>query len=306
MKSKSKNGPCPLPRVEAKRWILHTQAANALGVTTRQIKRWMRRADARGALLAVRDGHRWRTPWPEDISWEEADGTHRVVEANVQTWEFQVRRRLAAIGITPPRAWERELDRRAKLDKRRHRDVHHVYVAACNRAVSRGRVTRKAKLGIDVVCAAARETLRHKPTWCTIEDLKLPVARQILRYWPRRADFACLPSSYTMKMIEQNRQTVDFERAVRHLRRRNKPPTAHNLRPLLHRDFMADFNDTKERLPAGTIDFRQPQTGISNHEFKQRYPLRQRKWRKIITRVYRYSATPAGTATKVDPMPISD
>jgi len=138
--------------------------------------------------------------------------------------------------------------------------------------------------------------------------------------------------------FEKFRREIDFIEAVRYLHRRALKPTARNLRPLLHCDFKSHINDTKERMPPGTlridslagpinsdrglgrlrrvldgtlvyerpkqtnpwaglsgpIDFRSPQTGLSSHEFRKRYPLKKRPWRKIIGAVYRYSIDPPG------------
>ena len=82
------------------------------------------------ASLAARVANQWCIPWLEDITWEEADGTQHVVEANMQTWECQALCRLAAIGITPPRAWERELDQRAKVEQCHRHVVQYLYLAA--------------------------------------------------------------------------------------------------------------------------------------------------------------------------------
>lgn len=265
----------PFPDSPRDRWFAFTEAARPLGVTPRAIKRWMRLPARRQALLAVRHGKQWRIPHP----------------TNVDLWERETRARLHAVGVSLKPAWEPALVRLARKNAPYWVETQRLYLAASAKPLLRGRITPKTKEAIDELCQKALEILRHKKQRFGLEEHKRSFPRRLWRYWPKPEHFASVCDANTRKSIEKQRRRLDFLRALRAIRRRGKEPTAENLRPLLHLDWLADINDTKEKLPPGTIDFRQPQPGISRREFRRRYPLKKACWRGIIAQVYGVRAT---------------
>jgi hypothetical protein len=299
-KNGAKNCKCPLEPIPMKNCITYSQAADALAVDERTVKRWMRRPDARDALLAARDGARWRIPWPADICWEEVDGTCRKAPANVFLWEKEARRNLNVIGVYPPDGVERALEQLAKQSELYHPEVRRLYLAACAKALSRGRMTGKTKLGIDLLYHAARKILSEERQRFGIETLKHKFPCHLHRYWPRKRDFEWIKDAHTLADIEKQRRRLDFTRAVRQLRRRGKNPTTENLRPLLHKGWLSDFNDTNEKHHPPVGDRRQPQLGLSLYEFRQRYPLSKNPWRNIIGKIYGVLAEVPGSNQALD------
>lgn len=259
----------PLPKPKAQ-WLKNAEAAELLAVDVRTIKRWMSRHGTRAALLAVQHGKQWRIPRPE----------------NLDFWESETRARLNALGITLRETWERDLERLAKEFRPYWPEFRRLYLAVCAKALSLGRITMKAKLGVDLLCHAALEIMEREKVRFGVEALKRKVPRHHWRYWPRQCDFEAIKDTHTRRDIEVERRRLDFVRAVRILRRSHKKPTAENLCPLLHQDWLADFNATKEVLPSGVIDFRQRQSGISLDQFRRRYQLQKQPWYSIIAKVY--------------------
>lgn len=131
-----------------------------------------------------------------------------------------------------------------------------------------------------------------------VEKLKAKFPRHLWRYWPGKEQFREVHPGQIAKELEAMRRKMDFVQAVRDARRRELWPTAKNLCPRLHQDFVKHINDTKEELPptpAGWIDSREPQEGITVYEFRQRYPLRKKPWVTIIRIEYDYQGSLPGS-----------
>src|SRR5438552_923951 len=123
-----------MPNRDSK-WLKNSEAAEALAVDVRTIKRWTRDRAKRAAILAVRHGKQWRIQRPSDL----------------RHWVIETRRRLERLGILLGPAWKRNLKRAAKQTSRYLPEVFRLYLAASAKALSRGRITAKAKLGIDLL-----------------------------------------------------------------------------------------------------------------------------------------------------------
>jgi hypothetical protein len=230
----------------------------------------MRRPATREALLAARHGRQWRIPRPD----------------NVDFWEMETRVRLKAVGICLKQSLEKELERLADENKSYWPEVYRLYLAASAKALRRGRITLKAKKAIDALSHAALDILSTRKQRFGVDTLKRAFPRHLWRYWPTEEHFKAIQDANTGKAIEAERRRLDFVQAVRILRRRNRTPTAENLCPLLHLDWLAHMNDTGEKLPPSVIDRRQPQLGISLDQFRRRYPVRKQPWRSILAKIY--------------------
>ena len=141
-----------------------------------------------------------------------------------------------------------------------------------------------------------------------MDKLKNEFPRQLWRYWPAPCDFEDVRIAYALQELEQIRRRLDFLQAVRTLRqqhvqvrtgrKRGKPPTAENLRPLLHTDVLAHINDNGQELFPEVVDCRQPQRGLTVYEFRKRYQLKQEPWKSIIAEVYGIRGSVPGVEDK--------
>ena len=263
-----------MPNRDSK-WLKDSEAAEALAVDVRTIKRWKCDRAKREAILAVRHGKQWRIPRPD----------------NLRDWEIETRRRLERLGIHLDPAWKHKLKRAAKQSSRYLPEVFRLYLAASAKALSRGRMTEKAKLGIDLLWRGALAVMESEKWYLGVDAIKHKLPRELWRYWPHERHFKAIRDRDTRKAIEVERRRLDFTQAVRVLHRRGRASTAENLCPLLHVDWLAHVNDTKEKLPSNAIDFRRPQLGISLNQFRRRYPLRRKPWCLIIATVGGHSET---------------
>jgi hypothetical protein len=326
------------------RWLKYAEIAELLGVTPRTIKLWMRRPGGPQAFLAVRQGSQWRVPCPE----------------NLEIWASETRERLIGIGIR----LKSDLQELADQNEPYWPEVHRLYLGAFRKALGVGRVTVLAKDRIDELCRMALELLRSRKQRTGVAGFKHLFPRRLWRYWPSRSDFEAALSVKSEGEIEKERRNLDFFQAVRQLRRKGQDPTGPNLCRFLHLDWKAHINDTKEKLPPGTIkadiprklsrlikkdkklsrtkkdkklwrlikkdvlmhmggftrhivegwddqgktfatfemdltrklpptfvDLRQPQKGISIHQFRRRYCLRKPPWKSIIAKIYGIQAS---------------
>ena len=318
-------------------FLKHAEAAGALAVDVRTIERWLARQETREALGAVRQGKRWCIPRPESLF----------------AWESQTRERLKKLGICPPKAWERELEQLDKECDRYLLESYRLWLAAYMKVLGRGSITQEARDAILLLWQVACELLgplpRHEmevdklkrqfparllarrfdkvlaaTRFCSAKEpviFRLIIAvlldvHAVMRYWPGEKHFKHVRAAYTLDKLEEIRGSVDFQQAVRELEQIGQKPTAENVRPLLHKDFLAHINDTREKLPgivvknptseelqnltlasfcsqnAGknwplvTLDFRQPQDGLTLRTFRRRHPLRQQQQRDIVNAVY--------------------
>ena len=240
-------------------WLTQRATAAALKVDSRTVKRWLNNPGTRRTLGAVRRGRQWRIPRPPDIP----------------DWAAHVRFELLGIlaGLNEiPDGYSHEAAR--------------LHLAAVTKVLRRGRLTAKARAGIAELVSCAMEVLHRKRSRFGIAGMKAEFPRRLWPWWPSEADFAQAGEVHCAKDREPIRRQTDFIQAVRELHHRDMTPTAETLRPLLHQDWVADCNDTGERLTPGMKDFRQPHEGISLREFRRRYPLERNPWKRIIAAIY--------------------
>lgn len=262
----------------------------------------MQRPDVREVLSAVRHGKQWRIPRPEQL----------------YLWEYGIPIRLRALGIEVPGRLRAALEKRAKKCEPYWRQVYRLALAAYTKALAIGRLTPKAKEGIDLLCLGAAVVLKAKDQRAGIDGLKDAVIRhlkqewhvrvpfRLARYWPGERQFQAIRSATTRKQVEALRRKLDFTQALKYVARlrdargKQLQPTAQNLCPLLHVDWLAHLNDTREKLPQVPLwDFRSPQPGISLDQFRRRYPLRRQPWCSLIASAYNGNANPPDTKERV-------
>src|SRR2546427_12046528 len=107
------------------KWLTNAEAAEALAVDARTIKRWMRCRAKRDALLAIRHGKQWRIPRPD----------------NLILWDMETRDRLEKLGIQLKEPWERELEQHGKEYDRYRLESYRLWLAAYLKVLERDRVT---------------------------------------------------------------------------------------------------------------------------------------------------------------------
>ena len=308
------------------KWLKNAEAAELLGVDERTIKRWMTKADTREALLAVRHGKQWRIPYPADT----------------EAWANDTRWRLKKCGIRLEPTWKRDLRQMAQNDSRFYLESYRLWVAAYAKALGRGRITQKAREGINVLRNAAIEILKTLPdSELSVEKIKSRIAalirdrglplKSVMRHWPTTHHFNLVRTAKTVEELEAFRCSLDWAQASRDNKRRGKNPTAENLCPSLHKNFVEHINDTREKVPGTviknptsdqirnvvqtsvqnaiwgkkasdiTLDFRQPQDGLALRTFRKRYP--RKRTRKIEAAIYGTLENIPGTAADAGSCP---
>lgn len=294
-------------------WLKHTEAAAALAVDVRTIKRWMKCPAKRAALGAVRHGEQWRIPRPAEI-WH---------------WDVGARRNLKDLGVELKASWERDLEKLGKESARYELESLRLWLAAYIKALQRDNITQAARDEILLLLHAGRELLSKQPSGTEMSRLKSAFPgqlraqgfsegriRTIMSYWPNESHFRRVRAAHTLKQLEAIRRGVDVAQAANKCEQQRNTPTAENLRPLFHKNTMEHMNDTPENLPGivvknptpeelrrltmasvcdqsqgkqpprVSIDFRQPQKGLALRTFRKRHPLRKPPQRGIIAAVY--------------------
>jgi hypothetical protein len=267
-----------------KRWLQNAEAAEALAVDVRTIKRWMRSAATQAALLAVQHGKQWRIPRPN----------------NLDVWEFETRARLKTLGLTVKDAWERRLEQIGKECGRYYLESCRLWLAASAKAAEQEDISQEARDQILMLWQAANEILTPLPRHEMEVDklrvdflaalksrgLRTQEIEAVMSRWPDERHFKLVRSAHTLDALETIRRALDYTQAVCELKRAQKKPTEQNLRALLHADITAHINDTREKLPSGVIDFRQPQDGLKRHTARKRYRKNSANQKKIVAAVY--------------------
>jgi hypothetical protein len=315
-----KLSPFSKPTIEpAERWLKNAKAAELLGVTTRTIKRWMTNAAMRNALGAVRQGKQWRIPLPKSFNGE-----------SEFTWEMHTHNRLKEIGVHLQDSWEKGFEELGKQFARYELETYRLWLAAHSQlSVKSDGVTQEDITAILLLWQTACKILDPLPKGTEVDKLKSKFPGQlqarnvsedrirlIMSYWPEQNCFKPVRAARTLEQLEKIRTGMDTAQAVKTCKNHRQKPTADNLRPLLHENFMEHINDTRDALPgivvknptgeemnlyamAGvqdqimgktpplvTFDLRKPQTGLALRTFRKRHPLKNSPLKKVIQAVY--------------------
>jgi hypothetical protein len=233
-----------------KRWLKNAKAAELLGVSVRTIKHWMNSPRLREALLAVRHGKQWKIPRPDYET----------------TWVWETQRRLKEAGIHLKPSWEQELERVSKECDRFLSESYCLWLAAHLQLLEREGITDEDTGNILSLWQTANELLKSLPKGTEVDQLKsqFPESlrarnfseesiRSIMSYWPDELYFKKVRAARTWKELEKIRRGMDFALAAKICAQRGKKPTATHLRPLVHDDWVAHINDTRQELPPNTI-----------------------------------------------------
>jgi len=280
-----KLSPFSKPTIEpTERWLTNAKAAKKLGVEARTIKRWMNDPARRNALGAVRHGQQWRIPFPD----------------NADAWEMQTDYRLKAAGVTRKPSWERALEKECKKSSHCQLETYRLWLAAHSQlsATSDG-VTQEDITAILLLWQTACKILGSLPRGTEVDKLKSKFPdqlrmrnfpekeiRSIMSYWPEQNYFKGVRAAHTLEQLENIRSGMDTVQAAKTCKNLGQKPTAGNLRPLLHKNFLTHINDTREELPIGVHDLRQPQNGLKLRTFRNRHPLKKSPLKTVIATVY--------------------
>jgi excisionase family DNA binding protein len=306
-----------------RKWLKNDEAAEALGVTSRTIERWMVKTKIRGALGGVRHGKQWRIPRP-----------HRIDE-----WRLETRQRLARQGIRSGTALRRAFGEEVKDENSWYLESLRLWLAGTVTALGRGRVPPEAKEALWILRNAASDVLRSiRHREMRVDRLKSHIAAvvlkrcadqaealQVMRYWPDQRSFEKVRALRTPDDLEEVRQRLDYAQTLQELEHRGeKKPTNDKAKSMLHKDITIHVNDVPEELPGiivkqptakqmreitmgsvyaqisgqkqplVTFDFRMPQAGIAARTVKKRYPKKDQRQRDMIAGVYGTRADLAG------------
>ncbi len=267
-----------------KQWLQNAEAAEALAVDVRTIKRWMQSAATQAALLAVQHGKQWRIPRPD----------------NLDVWEFETRARLKNLGLTVKEAWERRLERIGKQCGRYHLESCRLWLAASAKAAEQEDISQDARDQILTLWRAANEILdplpRHKMEVDKLREDFLAALKSrglqtqeidaVMSRWPEQRHFERVRAAHTLDALETIRRALDYTQAVCELKQAGAKPTEQNLRVLLHSDITAHINNTRQELLPCVIDFRQPQDGLKRHTARKRHPKNGATQKEIVAAVY--------------------
>lgn len=238
-------------------WLKNAKAAKLLGVGERTIKRWMKNPALQKALGAVRHGKQWRIPRPAD-EW---------------LWESQTRRNLKEAGIDLKPSWEIELRKLGKNFARYELESYRLWLAAhVQLSLKSEGVTQEDITAILLLWQTACKILDSLPRGMEVDKLKsqFPESlrasnysedkiRFIMSYWPEQNIFERFRAAHTLEQLEEIRCKVDVAQVVKTCNHLGQKPTAENLRPLVHKDLMTHINDTREKLPPGTVKAYKPE-----------------------------------------------
>jgi len=191
--------------------------------------------------------------------------------------------------------------------------------------------TEEARNGILLLWQTACEVLEPLPRHeMQVEKLKTSFRARLLArgvpekevsaalsHWPKKRHFDQVCAAHTLVDLEVIRRRLDYTQAIRELKELGRKPTTKNIGPLLHKDFMAHINDTRERLPgivvknptgkeacrismagmcdqiAGekalpvTLDSRQAQGRLARRTVQKRHPQKRLAQKAIVAGVYR-------------------
>jgi len=317
----------PFAAERGAKWLKNAEAAERLAVDARTIKRWMLNPSTREALSGVQHGKQYRIPRPE----------------NLAQWEFEARQRLEDLGITLKQPWQRDLEKLGKKCDRYLLESYRLWLAAWMTQLERDRITEEARDAFSLLWCVSCDILSPLPkTEMEVDKLRGKFlaafmkrglsneeCHRVMSYWPEKAQFDLMRAAHTLAALEAIRRKVDYAEAVRELEHRGEKPTAENILPLLHKDFAAHINGTREALPGRvvkaesheqlrrmtaesvdnqiareergpliTIDFRQPQVGRKLRTYRKLYPAKQKPLRKIVAQVYRSSPNVPGVEEK--------
>lgn len=250
--------PFPKPTVPTKRqWLKNAKTAELLGVDVRTIKRWMTCPATRDALGAIRHGKQWRIPLPDDEG----------------AWEMQIDYRLKAAGITQKPSWQRGLEKHCKKSARYQLESFRLWLAAYLQAsVKSEGITQEDITAVLNLWQTACAILGKLPRGAEVDKCKSQFPEQlqarnfsderiqfIMSYWPEAKYIREVRAVRTLEQLENIRRKADTLQAIKTCKNLGYKPTAGNLRPLLHRDFVAHINDTKDDLPPSTIRAHTPE-----------------------------------------------
>ena len=268
-----------------KKWLKNAKAAEILGVSVRTIKNWMTDSTTRDAIGAVRHGKQWRIPFPD----------------NKHDWEWQTDDRLQEAGVTQKSSWERALENDCKKRfSHCQLETYRLWLAAHSQlsAKSDG-VTQEDIMAILLLWQTACKILEPLPRGPEVDKLKSKFPdqlrvhnfpekeiRSIMSYWPDQDKFKRVRAAHTLEQLENIRSGMDTAQAAKTCYNLGQKPTAGNLRPLLHKNFMTHINDTREQLPIGVHDLRQPQSGLKLRTFRNRHSLKNSPLKTVIVAVY--------------------
>jgi hypothetical protein len=295
------------------RWLKNVEAAEALTVSVRTVKGWMKCPAKREALGAVRAGKQWRIPRPDEM-WH---------------WEDSVRRNFKDLGIELKDSWESGWEKLGKEFARYELESYRLWLAAYMNVLQRDNITQEARDGILLLWQTACKILGKQPKGTEVDTLKSEFPdqlrsrnfseeriRAIMQYWPEDRLFKKVRDASTLKQLEAIRRPLDTLQATRDLEQNGQKPTAKNLRPLFHKNIMEHINDTRDELPGivvknptgeemhlytmasvqdqmtgktpplVTFDLREPQNGLALRTFRKRHPLKKSPQREIVAEVY--------------------
>jgi len=244
-------------KTATERWLTNAKAAELLNVGERTIKRWTKNPALQKALGAVRHGRQWRIPRPAD-EW---------------LWEIQTSRNLKEAGIDLKPSWEMELRKLGKNFARYGLESYRLWLAAhVQLSLKSEGVTQEDITAILLLWQTACKILDSLPRGTEVDKLKsqFPESlrarnfseneiRVIMSYWPEQNIFERFRAAHTLEQLEEIRRGVDTSQAVKTCQSLDQKPTAENLRPLYHKDLMTHINDTRGKLPPGTVTAHKPE-----------------------------------------------
>ena len=314
-----KLSPFSKPTIEpTKRWLNNEKAAKILGFDVRTLKRWMNDLAKRDALGVVRHGKQWRIPLPESFNGD-SEGA----------WEMNTRYRLKRIGVQLKESWEIQIEELGKQFACYEIETYRLWLAAhLQLTMKSDGVTQEDISAILLLWQTACQILDPLPKGTEVDKLqsKFPdqlrernfpkeKIRFIMSYWPEQNHFKRVRAVHTLEDLEKIRSGVDTAQAAKTCKNLGRKPTAENLRPLLHKDFMAHINDTRNELPGivvknpngeemslytmasvqdqimgktpprVTFDLRKPQNGLALRTFRKRHPLKNSPLKTVIAAV---------------------
>ena len=283
-------------------WLTQRKAASELGITRRQLKRWLSDTNKRDILGAVRKGKQWRIRRPKDLGFWAARVRCQIRDlGNAPGARLPGRqRKVKAEGEEPVRrrGLDDSIDQLAKRSPWPKWVARWMVAALAQAGSAKGRIgwnkaTRRGLVELYIHCSEYDDESKAEEN--------LP--RQLRRYWPKR-----FFEEYTEKEWESKRREIDYVTALRILRRRSStPPNAEKMLPLLHRDWRDQINawgreaDEKQLKSVKIIDLRTLTKGISLRTFRNRYPDGQANWKMLKAEIFPISNVVPSVDNPVEP-----
>ena len=274
------------------------EVAELLGVDVRTVERWILDPAKREVFGPVRSRTRWRIPRPK----------------SPEMWVNKVRPLLNVLGAHLKEPWELELETLDHEGDAYLPVIDRLYMAALFQSQARAcpnPISPETKAGILDLRATVERRLASfversrggkMPNVAEMEKhldgFKAILPDRLVSYWPDKRLLQCVRRKRRPSSLERLFRQLDATQAIGQANQSGRPPTAQNVRQMLHSNLTHQVNDTGEEFPP-ELTVKAP-TGKELRLAAQRDHLAQRP---IPPSIPQSSGAQLQTVTQAEPFP---